>query len=237
MTFWTDHFGWLEQYGRLFVDGAIITACLVLMSGILGFALAVAVGIARVSTNWFVNAPCALFTSVIRGTPLLVQIYLLYFGVGSLFAQIPVIRHTFLWPYLREGFWYVVLALTLSVGAYVGEIMRGALLAVPRGEMEAARAFGFRGLLLLRRIWLPRALSAMMPTLAGETVLLLKSTALASTVAVVDLLGAANQVRALTYRVYEPLLFVAVAYFLATLGIERAFRGFERAYAKAHRPA
>jgi polar amino acid transport system permease protein len=110
-------------------------------------------------------------------------------------------------------------------------------LAVPRGEMEAARAYGFRGFGLLHRIWLPRALQAMMPTLAGETVLLLKSTALASTVAVVDLLGAANIVRAQTFRVYEPLLFVAIGYFLATMAIERAFAVLERRYARAYRAA
>ena len=110
-------------------------------------------------------------------------------------------------------------------------------MSVPRGEIEAARAYGFRGLRLLRRIWLPRALQSMMPTLAGETVLLLKSTALASTVAVVDLLGAANIVRAQTFRVYEPLLFVALAYFLATLAIERVFRVLEQRYAKAYRAA
>ena len=129
------------------------------------------------------------------------------------------------------------LALILSVGAYVGEIVRGALLSVPRGETEAARAFGFRGFALVRRIWLPRALQTMMPTLAGESVLLLKSTALASTVAVVDLLGAANIVRAQTFRVFEPLLFVAIAYFLATLAIERGFLVLERRFAKATRRA
>ena len=146
----------------------ITTFWLMLWSGLLGFALAVAVGIGRTSPNWFINGPCYAFTSVIRGTPLLVQIFLLYYGLGSLFAQTPFIRQTFLWPYLRDGFWYVVLALTLSVGGYVGEVVRGALLSVPRGEMEAARAYGFRGFGLLRRIWLPRALQAMMPTLAGR---------------------------------------------------------------------
>jgi|tagenome__1003787_1003787.scaffolds.fasta_scaffold20731906_2 polar amino acid transport system permease protein len=234
-------FSWLGNYGYLFVSGVITTFWLMLFSGILGFALAVAIGVGRVSPKWYVNGPCFAFTSVIRGTPLLVQIFILYYGLGSLFAATPAIRQTLtwlgIWPYLRDGFWYVVLALTLSVGGYVGEVVRGALLSVPRGEMEAGRAYGFRGLKLLRRIWLPRALQTMMPTLAGETVLLLKATALASTVAVVDLLGAANIVRAQTFRVYEPLIFVAVGYYLATLGIERVFRVMERRMAKAYRPA
>lgn len=95
------------------------------------------------------------YISVFRGTPLLVQIYILYYGVGSLFAAYPPIRGSFLWPYLREGFWYVALALTLSVGAYVGEVLRGGLRAVPRGELEAARAYGMGYWLTLRRVWLP----------------------------------------------------------------------------------
>jgi len=126
-------FFWLEKYGHLFVQGAITTFWLVLLSGLLGFALAVAVGLGRVSRNPLVNGPCYLFTSVIRGTPLLVQIYFLYYGLGNLFPYIPAIRQSFLLPFLRESFWYVVLALTLSVAAYVGEIVRGALLSVPRG--------------------------------------------------------------------------------------------------------
>jgi polar amino acid transport system permease protein len=229
------NFEWLEKYGHLFVQGAVTTLWLVVLSGALGFALAIAIGLGRVSRNPFVSAPCGVFTSIIRGTPLLVQIYFLYYGLGNLFPYIPLIRQSFLWPILREGFWYVVLALTLSVGAYVGEIVRGALLSVPRGEMEAARAYGFRGVALLRRIWLPRALQPLMPTLAGETVLLLKATALASTIAVVDLLGAANIVRAQTFLVFEPLIFVAIAYFLATLAIERGFRVLERRFAKSRR--
>jgi polar amino acid transport system permease protein len=228
-------FFWLPKYYPLLIEGLITTLWLVLFSGILGFALAVAVGLGRISRNRFIANICLGFTSVIRGTPLLIQIFILYYGLGSVFAAMPAIRQTFLWPYLREGFWYVVLALTLSVAGYVGEIIRGALLSVPRGEIEAGRAYGFSGFKLLWRIWLPRAIQSILPTLAGETVLLLKSTALASTVAVVDLLGAANIVRAQTYRVYEPLLFVAVGYLVLTLVIERVFRVYEQRVAKIYR--
>ncbi len=228
-------FFWFPKYYPLFIEGVITTLWLVLFAGLFGFALAVAIGLGRVSKNRWINGVCFGFTSVIRGTPLLIQIFIIYYGLGSVFAQTPWIRHTFLWPYLRDGFWYVVVALTLSVGGYVGEVVRGALLAVPRGEIEAARAYGFSGFRLLRRIWLPRAIQAILPTLAGETVLLLKSTALASTVAVIDLLGAANIVRAQTYRVYEPLLFVAGIYLVLTLAIERVFRIYEARAARIYR--
>ena len=232
------NFDWLPKYAPLLLNGMITTFWLVLTSGILGFALAILVGLGRVSRNPVIFGISSAFTSIIRGTPLLVQIFLLYSGLGALFALFPEIKSTYIFKqYLRDGFLYIVLSLTLSVGGYVGEVVRGALLSVPRGELEAARAYGFHGFGLVRRIWLPRALQSMMPTFAGETVMLLKATALASSVAVVDLLGAANKVRSDTLLTYEPLLFVAAGYFICTLVIEAIFRRYERHYAKMHRPA
>ncbi|BCQ64617.1 hypothetical protein PBOI14_63670 [Pseudomonas sp. Boi14] len=148
-------FSWINGFSSELLRGLGITLKLLLLSGICGFALAVVVGLGRVSRNPLIRAPMQFYISVFRGTPLLVQIYILYYGVGSLFAAYPPIRGSFLWPYLREGFWYVALALTLSVGAYVGEVLRGGLRAVPRGELEAARAYGMGHWLTLRRVWLP----------------------------------------------------------------------------------
>jgi polar amino acid transport system permease protein len=230
MQFW-----WLPEYGPLLLQGLWCTLELVLLSGIIGNLAAVLVGFGRISRNPLIAWPSLAFTSVIRGTPLLVQIFLIYYGLGSVFAGWPAIRHSFVWGVLREGFWYMVAALSISTAGYTGEVMRAALLAVPRGEIEAARAFGLSGLKLVRLVWLPRALSAILPTLAGETVLLLKSTALASTITVIDLLGAADVVRAQTFRTYEPLLFVAAGYFVLTAIVERAFRVVERRYALAYR--
>ncbi|MDQ0469011.1 ABC transporter permease [Labrys wisconsinensis] len=230
-------FAWLEVYGHYFVWGTVITILLLFWSALLGFPLAVLLGLGRISRNPLVNGPCLAVTSVIRGTPLLVQIYVIYYGLGDVFGRTPWIRQSFVFPYLRDAFWYVVVALTISTGAYVGEIIRGALLAVPRGEIEAARAYGFHGWPLLRRVWLPRALQSILPTLAGETVLLLKATALGSVVTIVDVLGAAGVVKAQTYRVYEPLLLAAVIYYLITMVIEYGFRRLERRYARAYRAA
>jgi polar amino acid transport system permease protein len=201
---------------------------LLLYSGALGFVLALLVGFARLSKQPFIAWFALSFTNTIRGTPLLVQIYVLYYGLGSLFAEFPSVRESFLWDYLRDGFWYVVLALAISVAAYVGEIIKGGLRGVPKGELEAARALGMPWLLMVRRIWLPRALQILLPSLAGETVLLLKSTALASTVAVMDVLGAANFVRTQTLRTYEPLLVTALVYLVLALLIEHIFRRLAR---------
>jgi len=221
-------FEWLETYQSYFLPALQTTLELLLYSGVLGFALAIIVGFARLSTQPFIAWLSLSFTNTIRGTPLLVQIYVLYYGLGMLFSEYPAVRESFLWEYLRDGFWYVVLALAISVGAYVGEVIKGGLRGVPKGELEAARALGMPWSLMVRRIWLPRALHILLPSLAGETVLLLKSTALASTVAVMDVLGAANFVRTQTLRTYEPLLVTAVVYLVLALLIETGFRRIGR---------
>lgn len=219
---------WITEYAGLLLGGLGTTLQLLAVSAVLGFVLALGVALARMSRNPLVSGASLVYTSVIRGTPLLVQIYLFYYGVGSLFATFPSIRGSFLWPYLRDGYWYIVLALVLSVGAYVGEVIRGGLKSVPRGELEAAAAFGMSRRQVLTRVWLPRAIRLLLPTLAGEAVLLLKSTALASTVAVVDLLGAANVIRAQTFQIYQPLLLVAGIYICLTFLIETLASWMER---------
>ena len=216
-------FSWISSFSGELIRGVGICFALWRLPSVFVFVLAITVAPGRLSPNRFISGWMRAYSSVFRGTPLLVQIYILYYGVGSVFASYPLIRGSWLWPYLREGFWYVTLALILSVGAYVGEVLRSGLRAVPRGELEAARAYGMSPLMLLRRVWLPRALQILKPTLAGETIMLLKSTALASTVAVTDLLGAANLVRAQSLRVYEPLLAVALIYIILAFLIEYGF--------------
>jgi polar amino acid transport system permease protein len=219
-------FGWLPKYAPLLVEGLWRTLVLMFWSGLLGFLLAVPIGLAQ-TRRGVLSMLSRAFTTTIRGTPLLVQVYLIYYGVGDLLSQTPAVRQSFLWPYLRDGFWYAVLAFTISVAAYEGEIMRGGFLAVPRGEIEAARACGMSRFMILRRIWLPRALQVSLPALSGEAILLLKSTPLAATITVIDLMGAANVIRAQTFRVYEPLLVVAVVYVAIALVIALVFRFLE----------
>jgi len=133
-----------------------------------------------------------------------------------------------MWPILREAFPFALLAFTISVAGYEGEIMRGAFKSVPKGELEAARAFGMSRFTLLRRIWLPRAFQNVLPTLAGEFVLTLKATPLAATITVFDVYGIGSIVRQETYRIYEPLLFVAGIYIVLTGIIVLFFGWLER---------
>jgi polar amino acid transport system permease protein len=214
-------FSWFNEFSPELLQGAWVTLQLLLISATVGFSLALLVALARLSHCLPLALLARFYVSVLRGTPLLVQIFIFYYGVGMLLAGWPWMRSSWLWPYLREGFFYVAVALSLSVSAYVGEVLRAGLRAVPKGELEAARAYGMSPFMVLRRVWLVRALQLLRPTLAGEAVMLLKSTALASTVALMDLLGAANLVRAQTLKVYEPLLLVAVVYIVLAFAIEQ----------------
>ncbi|TXR53378.1 ABC transporter permease [Reinekea thalattae] len=217
----------IMEYSDLILEGLWITVSLLIISFIFGFILSIFVALSRLSHYKIIALPAFIFTSVIRGTPLLVQIYIYYYGLGEVFAKMPGIRSSFLWPYLRDGYWYVAFALIVSTAAYWGEVIRGGLLAVPKGEIEAARAFGMSAFKILIRVRLPRAIYILTPTLAGETILLLKSTALASTIAIMDLLGAAQRFRSITLEVYQPLLTVAAIYLLITLLIEHLFKRVE----------
>lgn len=221
-------FSWFPKYLPMIINGIWLTFLLLLISIVVGFILAVPIGLVQVTGPRWLKWIAASFCTVIRGTPLLIQLWLLYYGLGSFFPQIPWIRQSFMWPVLREGFFYAALAFTLSFAGYEGAIMKGAFLSVPKGELEAARAFGMSPWTVLRRIWLPRAFRIVLPTLGGETILQLKATPIAATVTVIELYGASYQVRQDTFRVYEPLLMVAIIYLALTYVITRAFNFIER---------
>jgi octopine/nopaline transport system permease protein len=206
-----------------------ITLALTGAAGLIGNVLAVPLALARLSRNPLLRLPAYLYILLMRGTPLLVQIYLIYYGLGQLLPGTWV-RHSFLWPYLRDGFWYAVFALSLNTAAYSGEILRAAIQAVPAGEIEAARALGLSKRLILRFVTLPRALGICLPAMSGECVLLLKSTSLASTITVMDVLGTAQYIRTQSLHIYEPLLGAALIYvalvFVLTRGLNRLERHF-----------
>ena len=219
------HWEWLAnpEYQHLLLVGLYYTFVLLVTSVTIGFAMAIPIGLVQVTGPWPLRMLARGFCTFIRGTPLLIQLWLLYYGLGSLLPSIPWVRTSFMWPVLREGFYYAVLGLSLSVAGYQGEIMRGAFLGVPRGELEAARAFGMSGWKLTSRVWFPRAVLQVLPTLAGETISQLKSTPLAFTITVMDLMGARFKISSDTYIIYEPLILIALIYMALTFIITRAF--------------
>jgi polar amino acid transport system permease protein len=218
---------WLPKYGPLLLQGIWVSIWMLAVTSILGFILAVPIGLVQVTGPWWLSAPAKVFCTIIRGTPLLLQLWLLYYGLGSLFAAWPEIRQSWAWPYLRTAWPYGVAALTISFAAYEAEVMRGAFAGVPKGELEAARAFGMSRFTMFRRIWLPRAVHRALPTLNGETVLQLKSTPLVATITVVDAYAVISRVRQDTFLTYEPLLLLALIYMLLTAILVLAFRKVE----------
>lgn len=224
---WFMRWDWLpENAGRL-AHGVGVTLLMLFSTAALGFLFAVPLGLVQVTGPWPLKVLAKGFCTIIRGTPLLLQLWLLYYGLGSLFPQYPEIRQSFLWPYLREAWPYGVAALTISFAAYEGEVMRGAFAGVPAGELEAARAYGMSRWKVFRRVWLPRAVHRALPTLNGETVLQLKSTPLVATITVVDVYAVISKIRQTTYLTYEPLLLLAFIYLCLTAILVVAFRTLE----------
>ena len=217
---------WIPDYQDKLISGLGLTLQLLGICATLGFLLAIPVGLVQVTGPRWLSAIAQGFCTAIRGTPLLIQLWLIYYGVGQLFPGIEGIRESVLWPYLRAAFPYAIFAFTLSVAGYVGEVMRGAFAGVPKGELEAARAMGMSPFTVLWRIWLPRAVQNVFPTLAGEMVLTLKATPLAATITVHELFSRSTEIRQDTFRVYEPLLLVAGIYICLTAVIVLIFEFF-----------
>lgn len=207
-----------------------LSLLLLVTSGVIGNLLAVPVAVARVSRNPLLWMPSYTFILLMRGTPLLVQIYLIYYGLGEVLGRMtlfgePLMRAL---PFLRDGIYYAIFALSLNTAGYTGEILRGAILAVPHGEVEAGKAFGMSGWLIFRRITLPRAIRICLPAMSTETILLLKATSLASTITVYEVLGMAQFLRSQSYRIYETLLSAGIVYILLVFILTRLMNWLER---------
>ncbi|MDR1827794.1 MAG: ABC transporter permease subunit [Methylobacteriaceae bacterium] len=194
---------------------APLTIFLTVASAILGFSIGIPVAFARLSANKLVMAPAEAFSLFFRGTPALVQIYLIYYGLGQVLPG-TWLRHSFLWPYLREGLWYAVLALSLNQAAYVSEVFRGAVKNLHRGYIQAGQSLGMTPGQITRMVVIPLALRDCLPVLTSETLFLLKTTSLASTITVMEIMGTARALQRTTYNIYEPLFCAAILYFAIT---------------------
>jgi putative lysine/arginine/ornithine/histidine/octopine transport system permease protein len=206
------------------LEGAWLTLELVAIAVLAGLILAIPLGIARSAQQAWVRALPYGYIFFFRGTPLLVQLFLVYYGL----AQFEAVRQSPLWPVLRDPYWCAVLTLTLHTAAYIAEILRGAIQAIPPGEIEAARALGMsRGQALLRII-LPRATRIGLPAYSNEVILMLKASALASTITLLELTGMSRTIIARTYQPVEIFLMAGVFYLLSAYVLVRLFRLLEK---------
>jgi len=197
-----------ESIPKIF-SGLRLTVLLVTLSLSMGFVFAILTALARRSKISVLVFPIKAYVFVMRGTPLLVQIFLIYYGIG----QFEIIRESILWTVLKSPFWCAIIALTLNTTAYGSEIIRGGLESVQFGEIEAARAFGMSGLLLFRRIIFPIAIRQALPAYGNEVILMVKATSLASTITIMEMTGIANTIMAENYRPMEAFI-VAGSFYL-----------------------
>ena len=213
-----------EHYPKL-LEGALVTLQVSFLSLFLGILLAVPLALCRLSQNRIVSSISYAYVLCFRGTPLLVQIFLIYYGSGQFRAELTELG---LWTYFRSAWFCALLSLTMNTTAYTSEIFRGAIQAVPRGDIEAAKACGMSGFLLFRRIVLPKAFRLALPAYVNEIVFTMQASSLVSVITILDLTGAARKLVSKTFEVYEVYLTAALMYFIMTYAIVLIFRQIEK---------
>jgi arginine/ornithine transport system permease protein len=196
----------------IYLTGLKNTIILVSISLALGLLLAVPLAILRNYGSPLVQLPIRAFVYFFRGTPLLVQMFLVYYGFG----QFDLLKESLLWSFFREAYLCALFAFTLNTAAYTTEILRGAIKATPHGEIEAAMAAGMSRYLMVRRIILPSAFRRALPAYSNEIIFMLHGSSLASVITIVDITGAARIINARFYSPYEAFLTAAVFYMAIT---------------------
>ncbi|MBY5775273.1 ABC transporter permease [Rhizobium leguminosarum] len=209
--------------------GLILTLALTFASLAAGFVVSIPLAFLRASPNPWFFAPVLAYTYAFRGTPLLVQLFLIYYGIG----QLPLVRHSFLWPVMREPFWCAFIAFTLNSAAHTTEVLRGGIQAVPPGLVEAAKALGLSGFHTARLIVFPLTIRIALPAYGNEVIGMLKASSLASTITLLEITGLARQLVSETFAPYEVFIVAGALYLLFTLLITQAFQILELHWTRA----
>ena len=217
---WELFIKWLPKL----IQGATLTLELTALSVIAGLIVAIPLGIARSSKLWYVRSLPYAYIFFFRGTPLLIQLFLVYYGLG----QFEAVRDSVLWPYLRSPFWCAIITMTLHTAAYIAEILRGAIQAIPPGEIEAARALGMSRFKTLIHIVLPRAARIGLPAYSNEVILMLKASSLASTVTLLELTGMTRTIIARNYQTVDMFLAAGAIYLVMSFVLIQGFKLLER---------
>ena len=208
---------------EFYIEGVINTVSLVALSLLFGGILSIPLAIWRAERHFILSPIIWGYTYFFRGTPLLIQTFLIYYGLG----QFEFVRDSFLWPFLREAWYCALLAFTLNSAAYTTEIFRGAIEATPLGEVEAAKASGMSRMLQLRRVILPSAFRRALPAYSNEVIFMLHGSVVASTVTIIDILGAGRVVNGKYYVAYEGFISAAILYMILVYFITRIFNVVE----------
>lgn len=205
-----------------FMDGFFISLELLVLSSLIGIVLALGLAVARTSNRPALFVPAYIYCYIFRGTPLLVQLWVFYYGFGAIGAD----RLGMFWPLFRDAYTVGLLVLTINTSAYAAEIFRGGIVNVPKGQIEAATAIGMGWWTALRRIILPQALRISWPAYSNEVILLLKGSALVSTITVLDLMGQTRTIFARSYSL-EIFLYAIVLYLILSVALTLLLRWIE----------
>ncbi|GBU10277.1 histidine ABC transporter permease [Gammaproteobacteria bacterium] len=220
-------FAAIYQYLPDFTQSLWLTIKLTFISSIVGLILAIPLSLMGLSKHRLIRYPVDAFSYFFRGTPLLIQIYLLYFGA----SQFSIIRDTpWLWDILKHAYWCALIVFALNTAAYTIEILKGAIKNTPKGEIEAATACGMSQYLLMRRIVLPSAFRRALPAYNNEIIFMLHGTAQASAITLIDLTGMARRMYARTFLPFEAFLTAACFYLVLTFLLVGLFKYLEKRY-------
>ena len=208
------------------LNATLVTLKLLSLSLIFGLILGLFFAILRLNKNKFLNKFSYFYSYVFRGTPLLVQIFIIYFGLG----QIEFLRSSFLWIILKEPYWCAIIAFSLNTGAYTSEILRSAFETINKGFIEAGDSLGISKKIIFYKIQIPIAIRQSLPAYGNEIILMLKGTSLASTVTLMDLTGVAKHIISTTFKPIEVFIVAGGIYLFMTFIIHNFIRYLEKKY-------
>ena len=208
------------------LSAAVITLKLLSASLIIGLFIGFLFAVLRLSKNPFINKFAYGYSYLFRGTPLLVQIFIIYYGLG----QIEWLRSTFLWVILKEPYWCAIIAFALNTGAYTSEILRSAFQTIKPGIIEAGKSLGISNKIILYKIQIPVAIRQSLPAYGNEIILMMKGTSLASTVTLMDITGVAKHIVSTTYKPLEVFLLAGGIYLFMTFIIHNLIKYLEKKY-------
>ena len=208
------------------LSASVITLKLLSASLIAGMVLGLLFAILRLSKNIVINQFAYGYSYVFRGTPLLVQIFIIYFGLG----QIEYLRSTFLWVVLKEPYWCAIIAFALNTGAYTSEILRSAFQTIKPGIIEAGKSLGISSKIIFYKIQIPIAIRQSLPAYGNEIILMMKGTSLASTVTLMDLTGVAKYIISTTFKPIEVFVVAGSIYLFLTFCIHSLIQFLEKKY-------
>ena len=208
------------------LNATLITLKLLSVSLILGLFIGLGFAILRMNNNKLINKFAYGYSYIFRGTPLLVQIFIIYFGLG----QIEYLRTTFLWVVLKEPYWCAIIAFSLNTGAYTSEILRSAFQTIKPGYLEAGRSLGIPSKIIFTKIQIPIAIKQSLPAYGNEIILMLKGTSLASTVTIMDLTGVAKYIISTTFKPVEVFIVAGGIYLFMTFIIHNVIKYLEKKY-------